>query len=121
MNETEAVIHIIIPPEQAPAILQQVEDIYLRDCVCRVREQNCPKDMWEVCLLFEHAPQNDLDESKKIPIAEAEELLKITSQRNAIFTLFFTEKKHQITELSSCCTCCCSPLNSKLKERRKIF
>jgi ferredoxin len=116
MCEHEQTNHLIIPPDRAQEVLQFAGDIYLRDCDCRVEEQNCPKNEWEVCLLFEHAPHEDLYESRKISPREAEEILKITSQRNVVYTLFFTEEGHQLTELCSCCTCCCHPIRDKKQE-----
>ena len=116
MCEHEHELHIIIPPDRAPEILQQVQEFYLRDCVCRAEEQNCPKNEWEVCLLFEHTPQENSGNARRITRSDAEELLKTTSQRNAVYTLFFTEEGHQLTELCSCCTCCCHPIRDKKQE-----
>lgn len=116
MCETEHTIHMVIPPDRAPEVLHYAGDIYLRDCVCRVREQNCPKDEWEVCLVFENASQEYLSDARKITRSEAEEILKTTSQRNVVYTLFFTEEDHQLSELCSCCTCCCRPIREKQQE-----
>lgn len=116
MCETEHVLHLVIPPDQAPITLQYAGDIYLRDCECRLQEQNCPKDEWKVCLLFENASHKDLQEAEKISFSEAEALLKTTSQRNVVYTLFFTEEGRQLTELCSCCDCCCHPIRDKQQE-----
>jgi Pyruvate/2-oxoacid:ferredoxin oxidoreductase delta subunit len=116
MDETEQVDHIIIPPEKAPEVLKGVGAIYLRDCVCRVRAKKCPPENWEVCLLFESAPAGDLQDCRKISKERALELLGTTAQRGAIFTLFYTQAGHKLTELCSCCTCCCSPLQNKVSE-----
>jgi len=116
MNNTEEIVHIIIPPGSVPDVLKQIGAIYLRDCVCRVRENHCPPEKWEVCLLTENAPQDDLDGARLISHDEARKLFQRNNQSNLIFTLFFSEQEKIWTELCSCCTCCCSPIQNKVKE-----
>lgn len=110
MSESETIIHFIIPPAEASQVVRRAGQVYLRDCVCRVREQACPPDTWEVCLLFEHAPEDDLKDARLITTDEALSVLKTTAERGAVYRLFYTETSHRITELCSCCTCCCVPM-----------
>lgn len=117
MNEPEEVVHIIIPPDKAPEIIKNVGRIYLRDCVCRIRQKNCPPGDWEVCLLFEGAPDSDLQDARVISLAEGLALLGVTAGRGAISTLFYTQDRHKLTELCNCCTCCCSPLHHMVTEQ----
>jgi electron transport complex protein RnfB len=116
MNETGRVAHIIIPPQKASEILTQVGVIYLRDCICRVRARNCPPEYWEVCLLFDGASEDDLAEATIIPLERAQALLAQTARRGVIYTLFYTELDQALTELCSCCTCCCAPLRKIVDE-----
>ena len=44
-------------------------------------------------------------------------IIETTGKRGAIFTLFYTQESHRLTELCSCCTCCCAPLREKVAER----
>ena len=55
MCESDEESRIIIPAEVAIKIVSQTNNIYLRECPCRVSAGNCPPDTWEVCLLFEGA------------------------------------------------------------------
>lgn len=116
MCENEHTVHIIIPPNMASEVLTKVDEVYLRDCFCREREQNCPKTEWEVCLLFGDAAPEDLIGTRKISVSEAEEVLKTTTERNVVYTLFLTENDHRLTELCSCCNCCCRPILEKRRE-----
>jgi len=117
MDEMDPVSHLIIPPAAAPEVLTQMGAIFLRDCVCRVRQANCPPENWEVCLLFDYAPEDALQDARLISLEEALNVLKTTARRAAIYTLFFTEQGRKPTELCSCCTCCCAPLRKKVEEK----
>ena len=66
MMEADPIERLIIPPAAAQRIVAQAGQAYLRDCVCRVREQACPPEAWEVCLLFEHASAEQLREARPI-------------------------------------------------------
>lgn len=115
MSEPDAVNRIIIPPAQAREIVAQVSKVYLRDCICRASEQACPRDTWEVCLLFEHASQDDLRDARPIATDDALSVLKTTAERGVIYNLFYKQASLQLIEICSCCTCCCSPLR-RLKQ-----
>jgi ferredoxin len=106
---------LVIPPAQALEIAAQASKVHVRDCPCRASKQTCPRDTWEVCLLFEHASQDDLRDARPITVDEALATLQTTAERGVIYNLFYTETGFQITELCSCCTCCCSPLR-RMKE-----
>jgi len=106
-NDTE---RIIIPPTKAWEIVSQADKAYLRECPCRVLAQNCPRDTWEVCLLFESASQEELQGARPISTAEALSILETAADRRAIHNLFYTHHGQKVTEICSCCTCCCRPL-----------
>jgi len=116
MCEPDAVNRIIIPPVQALEIVAQANKVYVRDCPCRVSRQVCPRDTWEVCLLFKHASQDDLRDARPITTDEALSILKTTAERGVIYNLFYTQTGLQLTEVCSCCTCCCSPLRRMKQE-----
>ena len=113
---SEGTDRLVIPPAAAFEITAQADKIYVRDCICRAREQRCPPDTWEVCLLFEPAAPEDLQQARPITANEALAILKRMVERRAIYQLFYTKTSHEITELCSCCTCCCSPLNRIRRE-----
>ncbi len=102
---------LIIPPAKALEIAGQAGKIYLRECVCRAQEQLCPPDTWRVCLLFEGASQDELQNASPVSSSEALSILKTTAGRKAIYNLFYTRPGQKIVELCSCCTCCCHPLH----------
>lgn len=101
---------LIIPPAQARDIVGQAGKIYVRECLCRSQEQDCPPDTWEVCLLFENAPPDLLQPARPISTGEALSILQITAGRRVIHNLFYFHTSRAVTELCSCCTCCCRPL-----------
>jgi ferredoxin len=111
MNEPDPVDRLIIPPEQALRITGSAEHIYLRQCSCRVQEQRCPPETWEVCLLFDGSPQEDIQKARPITRDEATAVVHAMTQRDSIFNLFYTHSGRAITELCCCCTCCCRPLH----------
>ena len=117
MCESNDKDRIIIPPDKALEIAGQANQVYLRECPCRAQAQNCPRDTWEVCLLFESASRDDLRDARLISIGEALSILKATAERRAIYNLFYTRADRIITEICSCCTCCCRPLH-RMKEER---
>lgn len=116
MCESDGVNRIIIPPAKALEIAARASKVYVRECVCRAREQACPRDTWEVCLLFEHASQDDLRDARPITTDDALSILKTTAERRAIYNLFYTQTSLQVTEICSCCTCCCFPLRRMKQE-----
>ncbi len=116
MKEQRSISHVVIPPEKARQIVSRVEKAYLRACVCREKEKGCPTDWWEVCLLFDNAPADDLRDTREISSHKAHELLSTTAERGSVYRLFFWKDDHSITELCSCCNCCCSP-HRKLMEK----
>lgn len=115
MCETRNADRIIIPRNKAYEIILQGRDVFVRDCICRSMKKACPKDIWNVCILFENASENDLQDARPITTKEALSILETTSGKNAISNLFYTHDNHAITELCSCCTCCCRPLH-RMKE-----
>lgn len=110
MYESESIDRIIIPPVETQEIVRRAPNIYLRNCVCRERAKFCPPETWEVCLLFESAPQDALEKARTITQEEALTILHTALSRKVIYNLFYTHTTQKITELCSCCICCCSPL-----------
>ena len=118
MCESHETDRMIISPSQAEEIVSKAGRIHVRDCPCRAQEQLCPRDTWEVCLLFEHASPEDLQGARRITPGEALSILRTTSERQAIYNLFSTRDGKRVTELCSCCTCCCHPLNQMREQGR---
>ncbi len=117
MCESNQIDRIIIPPALARQITARAGQVYLRTCPCRARKQLCPPETWEVCLLFDNASPNDLQDARPITVEQALSVLETTGQRGAIYNLFYTHVGQHITELCNCCTCCCSPLNQMREEQ----
>ncbi|HPH94644.1 MAG TPA: 4Fe-4S binding protein [Anaerolineaceae bacterium] len=109
MCDSHGIQRMIIPPEAARAVIRQAGQAFLRTCPCRAQEQNCPPDSWEVCLLFEHAAPEDLRQARPVSTGAALAVVQTAAGGRAIYHLFFTPDG-RITELCSCCTCCCHPL-----------
>jgi electron transport complex protein RnfB len=110
MNGTEPIERLIIPPAEARRIVADAGQVYLRDCVCRVRERACPPEAWEVCLLFEHASEEQLRDARPITTGEALTILRASAEQGLINQLFYRKSDQQLTEICNCCTCCCAPL-----------
>ena len=118
MCDSEDTDRIIIPHEKAVEIVRKSEKIYLRTCICRSRAQNCPPEKWEVCLLFEHASQEDLRDAHLIPKEKALSILACAKDEDLINQLFYIKNTHHVTEICNCCTCCCIPLHEMKKADR---
>ena len=103
MNAADRIEHIIVPPAMAPEIVRTAKEVYLRDCPCRARQQACPRDTWEVCLLFEHAAADDRRDARSITTGEALALLRTTGERGAIYQVFYTEASRRVTEGNAGC------------------
>ncbi len=116
MCESENINHIVLPPAEAVEIIAQAAKIYVRDCPCRVREQVCPRDTWEVCLLFEHASEDELQDARPITTDEALAVLKTSAERGLVHRLFYKSPSLQLTEVCNCCDCCCGP-HLELKQK----
>ncbi len=116
MCGSDEVKRMMIPPMVAQEVVRKMKTIYLRKCPCRVLKELCPPETWEVCLLFEAASPDDLREARPIPQEEALALLERMAANKMIHNLFFHPRAGTITELCSCCTCCCRPLR-RLKEK----
>jgi ferredoxin len=109
VNEPEIVNHIIIPPAEAERLVAQAGKVYLRDCPCRLEMQVCPREKWEVCLLFEHASEQDRQQARAITADEAVHIIRMTTERGDVHQLFYLDGAPP-HELCNCCTCCCFPL-----------
>ena len=123
MSESEVVQHLIIPPEEAERLVAQAGKAYLRECPCRAEMQVCPREKWEVCLLFEHASEEDRQEAREITTDEALRIVRMTTGRGDIHQVFsFVPEQGDFEdgarpfELCNCCTCCCFPLR-EMKEK----
>jgi ferredoxin len=110
MNEDVVVNRLIIPPVEAEKLVSQTGNVYLRDCPCRTQVQHCPPEKWEVCMLFEHAGEEDRKKAKLISTDEALEIVRKTTARGDIHQLFYFEEGDRPFELCNCCTSCCFPL-----------
>jgi ferredoxin len=122
MNQPEVVKRLIIPPQETEKLVAQAGKIYLRDCPCRVKMQACPREKWEVCLLFEHASEEERQQAREITTDEALRIVRMTTERGDIHQVFYFAPKQgdldgaRPYELCNCCTCCCFPLR-KVKEK----
>lgn len=114
MEESDRILHMVIPPGKAPEIVERAGTAYLRDCPCRARKGACPPDTWKVCLLFGDSPPEDVQDASPVTVSEALAVVAMTMERGVVYRLFFTEAGERVTELCSCCTCCCVP-HRKLK------
>lgn len=115
MCESNSNDRIIIPAAQAFEVVGRASQVYVRECPCRALAQNCSRDIWEGCLLFENAAPEDLQGARSISTAEASAILKAAAERNSVYNLFYTHDDRIVTELCNCCTCCCRPLR-RMKE-----
>ncbi len=113
MSNTVVVNRLIIPPEEAVKLVSQAATIYLRDCPCRSQMKICPEDKWEVCLLFEHAPEEEYLKARPISIEEATQIVRRTTERGDIHQLFYFQDGERPYELCNCCICCCYPLREE--------
>jgi electron transport complex protein RnfB len=105
----ESVERIIIPFAEASELVARASQIYVKECVCRVRVRACARDV-DVCLHFAGAPAEDLEGARSITTEEAQAILRRTAEWAAIFQVFYYPSNRRVTELCSCCGCCCSPL-----------
>jgi ferredoxin len=110
VNEPEIVNHLVIPPEEAEKLVALAGQVYLWECPCRSQRQVCPREKWEVCLLFEHASEKDRQQARMIAADEAVYLIRMTTGRGDIHQLFYFQEDTRPFELCNCCTCCCFPL-----------
>ena len=110
MNESETVVRLVIPPQAAERLVAEAGTVYLRDCPCRAEMKKCPREKWEVCLLFEHASEEDRQKAKPISADEAVQIVRMTTERGDIHQVFYFQDGARPFELCNCCTCCCFPL-----------
>ena len=120
MSEEVIVHRLIIPPEEAEKLVLGAGDVYLRDCPCRTQMKKCPPEKWEVCMLFEHASEEDRQKSKWISTEEALRIVKMTSARGDIHQVFYFDEGQRPFELCNCCTCCCYPLREAKEENNNF-
>jgi ferredoxin len=113
-TEDEVIVNrLIIPPSEAETLVFEAGEAYLRDCPCRAQMKLCPKEEWEVCLLFTHASEEDRQGTKRITAEEAVQIVKQTTTRGQIHQVFYFEDGDRPFELCNCCTCCCFPLREE--------
>jgi electron transport complex protein RnfB len=112
--------HIIVPPEKVREIVKQATTVYLRDCPCRARERACPRETWEVCLLFDSAAPDLLRDARPITTQAALAVLGLTAERGTINQVFYVRDSRRVTEICSCCTCCCVPLRQMKQDGNYI-
>ncbi|MBN1216549.1 MAG: 4Fe-4S binding protein [Candidatus Lokiarchaeota archaeon] len=100
---------LIIPREKAIEFINKANNISLRICPCRSKNQKCPEDTWEVCILFEHALKKHLKQAIPIDKTIALSIIQKAKKRKNLCRVFFIKKTYQITEICNCCSCCCIP------------
>ena len=116
MEQSEPIRNLIIPPGKAREVVERAGQVYLLDCVCRVRQQACPPELTNICLHFEGAPEEELAKGRPIATEEALAILEMAAEKRLISQLFFREATLQVTELCSCCDCCCTPIRGLVQE-----
>jgi ferredoxin len=116
MDQPEPIRNLIIPPDQAREVVKRAGQAFLLDCVCRVRQQACPPDLTNICLHFEGASAEDLAKGRPISTKEALAILEMAAEKRLVSQLFFKEARLQVTELCSCCDCCCTPIRRLVQE-----
>ena len=110
MSEPENTDRLIIPPEEAEKLVARAGQVYLRECPCRAEMRVCPREKWDVCLLFEHAPEYNRQQARLIGTDEAVRIVRMTAERGDVHQLFYFRDGARPYELCNCCTCCCFPL-----------
>lgn len=116
MTNTVIVNRLIIPPKEAEKLVSQADNIYLQNCPCRSKMQVCPREKWEVCMLFDHADEEDRQQTKLISREEAVQIVRMTTEHGDIHQVFYFQDGERPFELCNCCTDCCYPLR---KAKRK--
>ena len=116
MDKPEIVHRLIIPREEAEKLVTQAGKVYLRDCPCRSKMQVCPREKWEVCLLFEHASEEELQQARAITADEAVAIVRMTSKRGDVHQLFYFGDGQRPYERCNCCNCCCFPLREMMEK-----
>jgi ferredoxin len=119
-NAEVIVNRLIIPPTEAEKLVAEAGEAYLRDCPCRVQMKLCPREEWEVCLLFTHASEEDRQGAKRITVDQALQIVKQTTARGQIHQVFYFQEGDRPFELCNCCTCCCFPLREE-KAKGDLF
>jgi Pyruvate/2-oxoacid:ferredoxin oxidoreductase delta subunit len=109
LSEPEIVNRLVIPTNEAERLVSQAGTVYLRECPCRLEKQVCPREKWEVCLLFEQASEEDRRKARAITPDEAVQIVRMAAGRGDIHQIFYVEGAHP-HELCNCCSCCCFPL-----------
>jgi electron transport complex protein RnfB len=107
LKDSEVVHHLIVPPKEAERLVAQAGKVYLRECLCRQEVQVCPRENWEVCLLFEHASAEERQQAKEITADEALRIVRMTAERGDIPQIGYFQDGARPFELCNCCTCCC--------------
>jgi len=110
VSEPEIENRLIIPSKEAEKLVAQAGKVYLRECPCRAEMQVCPREKWEVCMLFEHASEQDRQQARAIAADEAVRIVRMTTERGDIHQVFYLQDGARPLELCNCCTCCCFPL-----------
>jgi hypothetical protein len=54
--------------------------------------QVCPREKWEVCLLFKHAPEQDRQQARVIATDEAVRILRMTTARGDTHQFFYFQQ-----------------------------
>ena len=116
MDQTEPIRNLIIPPAKAREVVKRAGKAYLLDCVCRVRQQACPPELTNICLHFEGVAEEELAKGRPISTEGALAVLRMAAEKRLVSQLFFEEATLQVTELCSCCNCCCSPIRKLVQE-----
>jgi ferredoxin len=116
VSEAEVTCRLIIPPAAAEQLVTHIGPVYLRECPCRAKAQICPREKWEVCMLFEHASLPDRQAARLIAPAAAAEIVRRAADRGEVFQVFYFEAGARPYELCLCCLCCCFPLREMIEQ-----
>ena len=109
MSQPKIGNRLVIPTKEAEKLVSLAGAVYLRECPCRLEKQVCPREKWEVCLLFGQASEEDRLKARAITPDEALQIVRIAAGRGDIRQNFYLEGAHP-HEPCNCCSCCCVPL-----------
>ncbi|MFC2094918.1 ATP-binding protein [Candidatus Bipolaricaulota bacterium] len=100
--------HTVLELVEAERILRAATLISLGDCNCRKTKKNCDKPV-NVCMVLNNPVEESSewgDSFREVSVEEALEALRVSHEAGLVH-LAYRKNNGDISELCSCCECCC--------------
>ncbi len=108
MDEQSQCMHYVCTHEEAWQLVKDRNQFWVSNCGCREQHGNCVRSRMDLCLDFNENISSGGSGTKKVALAEVEEIFREARDKHLVTRPFRdTEKNSETIGICFCCDDCC--------------